>query len=64
MQKANADGIRYLKEAGADESVLTMKSFDAMEKIANGNATKIIIHSDMQNLASSIKAAVEVAKSE
>ena len=62
VQKANADGIRFLKEAGADESVLTLKSFEAMAKIADGQATKIIIPSDMQNLAGSIKAAVEVAK--
>lgn len=62
VQKANADGIRFLKEAGADERVLTLKSFEAMAKIADGQATKIIIPSEMQNLAGSIKAAVEVAK--
>ena len=62
VQKANADGIRFLKEAGADESVLTLKSFEAMAKIADGQATKIIIPSEMQNLAGSIKSAVEVAK--
>ena len=62
VQKANADGIRFLKEAGVDEGVLTLKSFEAMTKIADGQATKIIIPSDMQNLAGSIKAAVEVAK--
>ena len=62
VQQANADGIRFLKEAGADESVLTWKSFEAMAKIADGQATKIIIPSEMQNLAGSIKAAVEVAK--
>ena len=62
VQQANADGIRFLKEAGADERVLTLKSFEAMAKIADGQATKIIILSEMQNLAGSIKAAVEVAK--
>ena len=62
VQQANADGIRFLKEAGADESVLTLKSFEAMAKIADGQATKIISPSEMQNLAGSIKAAVEVAK--
>ena len=62
VQQAKADGIRFLKEAGADESVLTLKSFEAMAKIADGQATKIIIPSEMQNLAGSIKAAVEVAK--
>lgn len=62
VQKANADGIRFLKEAGADEGVLALKSFEAMTKIADGQATKIIIPSEMQNLAGTIKAAVEVAK--
>ena len=62
VQQANADGIRFLKEAGADESVLTLKSFEAMAKIADGQATKIIIPSEMHNLAGSIKASVEVAK--
>ena len=62
VPQANADGIRFLKEAGADERVLTLKSFEAMAKIADGQATKIIIPSEMQNLAGSIKAAVEVAK--
>ena len=62
VQQANADGIRFLKEAGADESVLTLKSFEAMAKIADGQATKIIIPSEMQNLAGTIKAAAEVAK--
>ena len=62
VQQANADGIRFLKEAGADESVLTLKSFEAMAKIADGQATKIIIPSEIQNLAGTIKAAVEVAK--
>ena len=62
VQQANADGIRFLKEAGADERVLTLKSFEAMAKIADGQATKIIIPSEMQNLAGSIKAAVDVAK--
>ena len=62
VQQANADGIRFLKEAGADERVLTLKSFEAMAKIADGQATKIIIPSEMQNLAGRIKAAAEVAK--
>ena len=51
VQKANADGIRFLKEAGADEAVLTMKSLEAFEKAADGKATKIIIPSEIQNLA-------------
>ena len=51
VQQANADGIRFLKEAGADESVLTLKSLEALGTLANGNATKIVVPSDLQGLA-------------
>lgn len=51
VQKANAEGIRMLKEAGADESVLTLKSLEALSQMANGNATKIIVPSDIQGIA-------------
>ena len=51
IQEANAQGIRLLKEAGADESVLKLKSYEAMIEVANGQSTKIIIPSDLQNLA-------------
>ncbi|MGN0384362.1 MAG: SPFH domain-containing protein [Lachnospiraceae bacterium] len=52
VQQANADGIRMIKEAGADEPVLKIKSLEAFEKAANGQATKIIIPSDLQGIAS------------
>ena len=52
VQQANADGIRALKEAGADEAVLTLKSLEALGTLANGQATKIIVPSDLQGLAS------------
>ncbi len=51
VNTAEAEAIKLLKEAGADKSVLTLKSFDALEKVANGNATKIIVPSDLQNVA-------------
>ena len=51
VQKANAEGIRMLKEAGADESVLTLKSLEALANMANGNATKIIVPSNIQGIA-------------
>ena len=60
VQKANADGIRFLKEAGADEAVLTMKSLEAFEKAADGQATKIIIPSEIQSLAGLAKSAKEI----
>lgn len=51
VQQANADGIKMIKDAGADEAVLTIKSLDAFTKAADGQATKIIIPSDLQGIA-------------
>ena len=51
VQQANADGIKMIKDAGADEAVLTIKSLDAFTKAADGQATKIIIPSDIQGIA-------------
>ena len=62
VRQAEADGIKLLKESKADKTVLTLKSFEAFEKAANGQATKIIIPSEMQNLASTLAAASEIIK--
>lgn len=51
VQQATAEGLRMIKEAGADESVLTLKSLEALTKVANGKATKIIIPSEIQGIA-------------
>ena len=51
LKKAEADGIKLLKEAGADKAVLTMKSFDTLAKVSEGSATKIIIPSELQSVA-------------
>ena len=51
VQQAKADGIRMIREAGADEAVLRIKSLEAFEKAADGQATKIIIPSEIQGLA-------------
>ena len=51
LKKAEADGIKLLKEAKADSSVLTLKSYEALEKVANGQSTKIIVPSNLQNVA-------------
>ena len=61
VQQATADGIRFIKEAGADESVLTLKSLEAFGKAADGKATKIIIPSEIQNLAGLVTSIKEVA---
>ena len=62
VQMANAEGIRFLKEAGADNAVLTIKKLEAFEKAANGNATKIIIPSEIQGVAGLTKSIGEVLK--
>lgn len=51
LKQAEADGIRLLKDAKADSSVLTLKSFEALKEVAHGEATKIIVPSDLQNIA-------------
>ena len=51
VQAATADGIRVVREAGADSAVLTMKALEALQVLANGQATKIIIPSDIQGIA-------------
>ncbi len=62
VQKAKADGLRFLKEAGADSAVLQLKGYEAFEKAADGRATKIIIPSELQNMAGFVTSAVELAK--
>lgn len=51
VQEATAEGLRMIKAAGADNSVLTLKSLEALGKVADGKATKIIIPSDIQGIA-------------
>ena len=50
VQKANADAIRLLNEAMPTDKVLALRSLEALAKVANGKATKIIIPSELQNL--------------
>ena len=52
MKQAEADGIKLLKDAKADSNVLALKSFEALQNMANGQATKIIVPSDLQGIAS------------
>ena len=61
VQKATADGIRFIKEAGADNAVLQLKSLEAFQAAANGKANKIIIPSDIQGIAGLVKSIAEVA---
>ena len=62
VQQANAEGIRLIKEAGADQAVLQIKSLEAFAKAAEGQATKIIIPSEIQGLAGALSALKETVK--
>lgn len=60
-QEATADGIRMIKEAGADQAVLALKSLEVWPSVANGRATKIIIPSEIQNMAGLVESIKEIA---
>ncbi len=60
IQQANADGIRFIKEAEPNDAVIQIKSLEAFAKAADGKATKIIIHSEIQGMAGMVKALTEV----
>ncbi len=62
VQKANAEGICFIKEAGADAAVIQLKSLEAFAKAADGQATKIIIPSEIQGMAGTLKALAETVK--
>ena len=62
IQQANADGIRMLKEAGADEAVLKLRSLEAFEKVADGQATTILLPAELQGIASIAAALKETGK--
>ena len=51
INEATAEGLRMIKEVGLDQSVLSLKALESLEKVADGQATKIIIPSDLQGLA-------------
>ncbi len=51
IQEATAQGLKLLKDAKIDEAVLKLKSYEALVDVANGQSTKIIIPSELQNLA-------------
>ena len=62
VQKATAEGIAMIREAKADEAVIKMRSLEALEKVADGQSTKIIIPSDIQNLAGLVTSIKTLAK--
>ena len=62
IQEATAQGLKLLKDAKMDDSVLKLKSYEAMVDVANGQATKIIVPSDLQNLVTAAPAIKEAVK--
>lgn len=62
IQQATADGIQMIKNAGADQAVLTLKSFEALAQVANGQATKLIIPSEIQNVAGLVASLAEIGR--
>jgi len=51
LKQAEAEGLKLLKEAKADKAVIALKSFETLNKVADGQATKIIVPSDLQGIA-------------
>ena len=62
VQQALADSLEMLNEKAPNDSVLKLKSIEAMQKIADGKATKIIIPSEMQGLVGMANGIVEGVK--
>ncbi len=62
VQKALADSVRMLNEAAPNDQVIKLKALESMQKIADGQATKIIIPSEIQGLAGLATSLKEFAK--
>jgi regulator of protease activity HflC (stomatin/prohibitin superfamily) len=62
VQQATANGLAMIKQVIGEEGAIKLKSFETFEKVADGKSTKIIIPSDLQNLASVITGITEVAR--
>ena len=60
IQKAEAEAIKILNEAKPTKEILALKSFTTFEKVADGKSTKILIPSEIQNLAGFIQAIKEI----
>lgn len=62
VQEATARGLTYLKEVQVDQGVLNLKSLETLAKVADGKATKIIVPSDIQNMAGLATSLTEIIK--
>lgn len=62
VREAEAKGLEMLREAKPDEAVLKLKSYEALQKVADGQATKLIVPSDLQNITTIASTIKEVIK--
>ena len=62
INEATAQGLEMIKNVGVDKGVLTLKAYESLEKVADGQATKIIIPSELQSLAGLALSASEIVK--
>ena len=62
VQQAKAEGLKMIKEAGMDDKVIKLRSLEAFEVAANGQATKIIIPSEIQNMAGVVESITQIIK--
>lgn len=62
VQQATADGLIAIKNANVDNSVISLKSLETLAKVADGQATKIIVPSDIQNMAGLATSLSEIVK--
>lgn len=61
VQQATAQGLKMIKDQELSPEVISIRSLEAFEKVADGKATKIIIPSEIQNIASLVTSIKEVA---
>ncbi len=59
---AQTKGIELINAAGPSQSYLTIKGYEALEKVADGQSTKLIIPSNLQDIAGTLSALSEVVK--
>ncbi|MGL6105187.1 SPFH domain-containing protein [Romboutsia sp.] len=68
VQEATAEGLRKvflaMKESDVDDNILALKSIEALEKVANGNATKLVLPSDTVNFLGTFKGIKEILSDE
>ena len=62
VQEATAEGLRMIKAVELSREVLALRSLESLEKVADGKSTKIIIPSEIQNLASLAASLKEISK--